>query len=52
MKKTIKQEKKLFFKKLQIMKISDMKVINGGYAAQFEGNDDPITKPKTNGGGL
>ncbi|MDR6406436.1 MULTISPECIES: hypothetical protein [Chryseobacterium] len=51
MKKTIKQEKKLFLKKLQIMKISDMKVINGGYAA-FEGNDDPITKPKTNGGGL
>ncbi|GEN69020.1 hypothetical protein [Chryseobacterium rhizosphaerae] len=30
MKKTIKQEKKLSLKKLQIMKISEMKIINGG----------------------
>lgn len=30
MKKTVKSEKKLSLKKLQIMKISEMKTINGG----------------------
>ncbi len=43
MKKTIKQEKKLSLKKLQIMKISSMKVVNGGGGNQalgFNGSDD------------
>lgn len=46
MKKTLKQEKKLSLKKLQIMKVSDMKVVNGGLANQalnFDGNDDDQT---------
>ncbi|CAA7393490.1 hypothetical protein CHRY9393_03520 [Chryseobacterium fistulae] len=29
-----------------------MKTINGGNVMPFDGNDEPITKPKTQGGGL
>ncbi|MDM1557388.1 hypothetical protein PYS58_19170 [Chryseobacterium indologenes] len=59
MKKIIKQEKKLSLKKLQIMKISDMKTINGGNLGgnhlmdfTFEGGDEPptIKPPMTSSG--
>ncbi|GEN67684.1 hypothetical protein [Chryseobacterium rhizosphaerae] len=44
MKKTIKQEKKLSLKKLQIMKINDMKTVNGGnQALNYIGDDDDQT---------
>lgn len=59
MKKTSQNEKKLSLKKLQMMKISNMKTVYGGTgytrALQLEGNDDPdtvATKPKSLGGGL
>ncbi|BAP29831.1 uncharacterized protein CHSO_0794 [Chryseobacterium sp. StRB126] len=47
MKKIIKQEKKLSLKKLQIMKISDMRTINGGYGnqmANFNTGEEPPTQ--------
>ncbi|NML68333.1 hypothetical protein HHL23_00745 [Chryseobacterium sp. RP-3-3] len=45
MKKTIKQEKKLSLKKVQIMKISEMKAINGGndQLMNINGGDEPPT---------
>lgn len=52
MKKQFKKEKKLTLNKVRLMKISEMKIINGGNALQLDGNDDPITKPKTNSSGL
>lgn len=56
MKKAKQQtEKKLSLKKLQMMKISEMKVIRGGEGNvdfQLGGDDDPVTKPRTIGGGL
>lgn len=52
MKKQFKKEKKLSLNKVRLMKISDMKTINGGNAMLLDGNDDPVTKPRTQGGGL
>lgn len=45
MKKTIKSEKKLSLKKLQIMKVSEMKAINGGTSQLMHINngDEPPT---------
>lgn len=46
MKKENKLQKKLSLKKLQIMKINDMRNINGGNGFQnlvLEGQDDPQT---------
>jgi hypothetical protein len=45
MKKTIKPEKKLSLKKLQIMKVSEMKAINGGtnQLMNINGGDEPPT---------
>ncbi|SIQ76731.1 hypothetical protein SAMN06265171_101261 [Chryseobacterium rhizoplanae] len=42
-KKTIKSEKKLSLKKMQIMKISEMKTINGGNNQLDNANDEPGT---------
>lgn len=56
--KKVKQqkEKKLSLKKLQLMKIGEMNVIRGGDGnLGFQlggGDDDPVTKPRTIGGGL
>lgn len=52
MKKQVKTAKKLSLNKVRLMKNSDMKTINGGYGMQFENNDDPVTKPRTQSGGL
>ncbi|MET3536771.1 hypothetical protein [Chryseobacterium limigenitum] len=45
MKKTIKLEKKLSLKKLQIMKVSEMKTLNGGTSQliNINGGDEPPT---------
>jgi hypothetical protein len=46
MKKIIKKEKKLSLKKLQMMKINDMKTINGGDGSKglnFNADDDDQT---------
>ncbi|WP_139166225.1 hypothetical protein [Chryseobacterium soldanellicola] len=53
MKKTIKQEKKLSLKKLQIMKINNMKTINGGsnQLMNINGGDEPPTFVPQGGGG-
>ncbi len=44
MKKQVKKEKKLSLNKVHLMKITDMKTINGGSGAQagfnLDGNDD------------
>lgn len=50
MKKQDKQEKKLSLKKVQIMKINDMRMINGGdsyhYGAGINcGDDEPLPTP-------
>lgn len=50
MKKQDKQEKKLSLKKVQIMKINDMRIINGGdsynYGAGINcGDDEPLPTP-------
>lgn len=59
MKKITKQEKKLSLKKLQIMRINDMKTIFGGNIGgshlmdtTFEGGDEPptIKPPMTSSG--
>lgn len=52
MKKQFKKEKKLSLNKIRLVKISGMKTINGGNAMLFDGNDEPVTKPRTQGGGL
>ncbi len=48
MKKIIKQEKKLSLKKIQIMKINDMKTINGGNGGNqmvnFNTGEEPPTQ--------
>ncbi|PWN65043.1 hypothetical protein C1631_020770 [Chryseobacterium phosphatilyticum] len=56
MKKSVKQEKKLSLKKLQIMKINDMKVIKGGLnlgnngsmVIDNDGDDDQTPTPLRN----
>lgn len=57
MKKNIQQEKKLSLKKMQILKINDMKMINGGGMNSLmelasEGGDEPSTikQPITSSG--
>ncbi|PIF43657.1 hypothetical protein CLU96_0568 [Chryseobacterium sp. 52] len=44
MKKQNKQEKKLSLKKMQIMKIHDMKIISGGSRGN-DGCDEPLPTP-------
>lgn len=46
MKKQDKQEKKLSLKKMQIMKVNDMRIINGGASAGVNcGGDEPLPTP-------